>query len=236
MYPTANGSAVMKPSHSSLLTLIMIGAVWLIFMIGCTSGTRTSQRSSSTTDPRIEYKHGSKIVVHYNAQQNKTFFSQGEIKISPDISVGSQNVSGEHDFEIDSTAESYGTGSPPDKVTLTLMHDTPTKTGWRYPRNTKFAVVADGQRFELLCAPSTYEYGKESKADSQKCIQSDPLKKDDPSDADYYEALFMDIPFHTFIAIGNAKSVHIQIGTATFNVPPETISAFQDFADTMAQK
>lgn len=89
--------------------------------------------------------------------------------------------------------------------------------GWHYPQPTKFAVVADSQRFEFLCTPINYG-GKESKADNQKCIQSDSLTKDDPSDADYYESLFMDIPFQTFAAIGNAKTVQVQIGTATFRL------------------
>ena len=222
----------MKTHPSSLLTLVITAAVWLIMVIGCSSGTQP--RSGSSTDPRVEYKHGSKIVVHYNPQQNKTFFSQGDIKISPDINIGTQKVTGKHSFEIDITAESSGKGSLPNKVTLTLMHDTPTKTGWRYPRNPKFVAVADSLRFELTCAPSARS-GNESNSASQ-CIQSDSLKKDNPSDADYYEALFMDIPFQTFVAIGNSKSLKIEIGGATLILPSDTIAALHDFAETMTQK
>ncbi len=55
-------------------------------------------------------------------------------------------------------------------------------------------------------------------------------------DADYYEALFMDIPFQTFVAIGNAKAVQIETGEATFALPAETILAFHDFAEIMTNK
>jgi len=209
----------------------------LAFLMGCTSGTRTGQLTSSSTNPRIEYKHGSKIVVRYNAQQNKTFFSQDDIKISPDINIGSQKVNGTHAFEINSTAESLGTNSPPKKLTPTLLHDTPTKTGWQYPRPAKFAMFADGQPFELLCiVRTTYDSGKESEADNTQCLMSPSLLKDDPSDVDYYEALFMDISLDKFVVLGNATTVQVHIGAATFELPKETILAFRDFAEAMAGK
>jgi len=227
----------MKMHRSSLQNPLANLALWLLAIIGCTSGTPTSQQTNSTKDPHMEFRHFSKITVHHSPQQTKTFFTQRDIKFSPQITIKSQKVSGKHAFEIDVTAESSGVNSQPDKVTLTLLHDTPTKTGWHYPpKTTKFAAVADGQRFEFLCAPSSYEVGKESSTNKQNCIQSDPLTKDDPSDADYYEALFMDIPFQTFVAIGNAKAVQIETGEATFALPAETILAFHDFAEIMTNK
>lgn len=207
----------------SMMTILITGVMWFGIVISCTSGRR-----ESTT--RTEYKHGSKIVVRYNAEQNKTFFSQDDIKISPAINIGPQRVTGKHAFEINSTAESQGIGSSPEKVTLTLLHDTPTKTGWQYPRPANFALIADGQRFEVYCDPN-YPIGKEA-----ACAQSSPLKKDDPSDTDYYEALFMDLPFQTFAAIGNAKSVQLNFGTASFELPAETVLAFHDFAEIMSGK
>ncbi|HCX30431.1 MAG TPA: hypothetical protein DHU55_11800, partial [Blastocatellia bacterium] len=161
---------------------------------------------------------------------------QGDIKISPEITIKSQKVSGKHAFEIDITASSQGAASP-EKVTLTLLHDTPSKTGWHYRQATKFAAVADGRRLEYLCThQSADELLKKSEDDSSKCLQSDPLTKDDPSDADYYEALFMDIPFQTFVAISNAKSVQVEMGEATFALPAETLLAFHDFAEIMSKK
>ncbi|SRR6266545_364993 len=89
----------MKP-RSSLATILITGGMWLIVIVGCTSGTRTGQLSNSSKDPRIEFKRGSKITVHHNKEQNTTFFTQDDIKISPDIINGSQKVSGKHAFEI----------------------------------------------------------------------------------------------------------------------------------------
>src|SRR5688572_21569030 len=97
----------MKP-HSSLATILITGGLWLAVIVGC-SGSRLS---NSTKDPRIEFKHGSKIIVHHNKEQNKTFFTQQDIKISPDIIVGSQKVAGKHAFEIDVTATGEGSKSP----------------------------------------------------------------------------------------------------------------------------
>jgi hypothetical protein len=221
----------MKPL-SSLVTILITGFMWLMVIVGCTSGTRTGQLSNSSKDPRIEFKHGSKITVHHNKEQNKTFFTQDDIKISPDIINGSQKVSGKHAFEIDITATSQGSSSP-DKVTLTFLHDTPNKNGWQYPRPTKFLAIAEGQRLECLCVPSSSDKVDDTKT---KCLVSDALTKDDPRDADYYEALFMDIPFESFVALGNAKSVQIEMGEASFALPAETVLAFHDFAEIMAKK
>lgn len=222
---------------SSFSTLILTIALGLFLMLACTTQTPTSQQANSTRDPRIEFKHGSKITVHRSPQQNKTFFTQGDIKISPEIMIDSQKVSGKHAFEIDVTASSQGTANP-DKVTLTFLHDTPTRTGWHYPPNTtKFAAVADGQRLEYLCThKSAADLLKQSEDHSSKCLQSAPLTKDDPSDADYYEALFIDIPFQTFVTISNAKSVQVEMGEAKFALPAETILAFHDFAEIMSNK
>lgn len=222
----------MKP-HSSVATILITGGLWLLLIVGCTSGTRISQPSNSSKDPRIEFKHGSKITVHHSEEQNKTFFIQRDITIAPDITIKSQKLSGKHAFEIDVTAESQGTALP-EKVTLTLLHNTPTKKSWHYPPATKFAAVADGQRLDYLCTHKTYtELLKKSE---NQCLQSDPLTKDDPSDADYYEALFMEIPFQTFVVFSNAKSIQIEMGGATFALPVETILAFKDFAEIMSNK
>jgi hypothetical protein len=221
----------MKP-RCSLATILITGGLWLTVIVGCTSGTRTGRVSDSKQDPRIEFKHGSKITVHHNKEQNKTFFTQDDIKISPDIMNGSQKVSGKHAFEIDITATAQG-DNPPDKVTLTLLHDTPTKKGWQYPRPTKFLAIAEGQRLEFLCVPSSSDNADDTKT---TCLVSDALTKDDPSDEDYYEALFMDIPFESFVALGKAKSVQIEVGKASFVLPAETVLAFHDFAEIMSKK
>lgn len=209
--------------------MVIASLLWLGIVFGCTSGGRINNSANKT-----EYKHGSKIVVRYNAEQDKTFFYQDDIKIRPQLAEGSEKISGKHEFEINSSAESRGMTGPPEKLTLTLMHDTPTKTGWQYPRPTKFAFVADDQRFELFCEES--DFGKNAKDKDRQCSQSSPLKKDDPKDADYYEAIFMDLPYQTFVAIGNAKTVKVHFGTVSFQLPTETILAFRDFAEAMRRK
>ena len=222
-------SKIFVAAKSPIATMAIVSLLWLGVVFGCTPRGRIDNSSTKT-----EYKHGSKIIVRYNSEQNKTFFYQDDIKISPLVTEGSEKVSGKHEFEISSSAEGRGMSSPPAKVTLTLLHDTPTKTGWRYPRPTKFAFVANGQRFELLC--EEYDFGRDNKEENRQCSQSSPLKKDDPSDADYYEALFMELPFQTFVTIGNAQAVQVQIGTANFNLPAETILAFRDFGNAMSRK
>src|SRR5947209_19945332 len=132
--------------------------VFLISLAGCVTLT---QRNAPRHDPDITYAHCSKIVVHYNDEQNKTFYSQNDLKTLALIIP--EDKTGKHYFEFDSMAEAIGRYSTPDNVTLTLMHETPKRTGWHFQSKTKFTVIFDNQKFEMLCAPSTYEFGKEEK-------------------------------------------------------------------------
>ncbi|HUS11034.1 MAG TPA: hypothetical protein VMZ30_11250, partial [Pyrinomonadaceae bacterium] len=67
----------MKPSFA---TILITGGLWLILIVGCTSGTPTIQPSNSTKDPHMEFSHFSKITVQRNPQLNKAFFTQRDIK------------------------------------------------------------------------------------------------------------------------------------------------------------
>lgn len=221
---------------SSFSSILITGGMCLLLIAGCNSRKPTERPFNSGRNPHIEFKHGSKIIVHHSKEQNKTFFTQRDIKINPEITIGSQKVVGTHAFEIDITATSDGNDLPI-KVTLTLLYDTPSKSGSHYPATTKFAAVADGQRLDYLCHRRTTERLLEKSADdSPKSLQSDALTKDDPSDPDFYEALFMDIPLQAFITIANAKFVQIDIGSASFFLPAETVLAFHDLAEVMSKK
>jgi hypothetical protein len=206
----------------------------LAFLMLCLFISACNRESSGTdhsrpTKTEVVWKHGSKIVIQPILNKNEIYLTQSEIKIQPTITAKSQAISGKHSFEFGPTASYWD--SPPKSVTFDVLHNTPTKTGWRFPPRAQLIVIADGRRIELpICTMDFPDPNKPSK----KCYQSE-LKKDLPTDAEYYETLIMDIPFETFSSISESQSVQMQIGQAQFSLPRETIAAFKDFTDIASQ-
>jgi hypothetical protein len=102
-------------------------------------------------------------------------------------------------------------GTPSKKVTFTLTHETPTQEGWHFPMpepqadystlnsTVEVTVIADGNKIELPRGAQI------------------ELKKDEPSDVNYYETFITDIPLDKFLKISNAKTVQFELQSATFN-------------------
>jgi hypothetical protein len=211
-----------------LFSALVLGCV---ILCGCSKGSRDVGLNSKAD---VLYPHGSKIIIQHLKDKGEIHFYQSDIKIKPSLIINAKALNEKHSFELDSMAFYKDEQPPPTVVTFTLTHDTPKKIGWRFPPNPKLIIIADDKRYESpLCQvelPTTTT--KESKP---KCYEIE-LKKDDPSDAEYYEMLIMEIPFEMFSFVGNAHMVRMQIGSATFEVPSETIAALKSFADIASGK
>lgn len=204
MHP--KGVYLMKSIQTIVTRLLIAG-----LMIGCTPPTDTSSKQTSKSS--TEYKHGTKIVTQYIPDKNETNIYQKEFKIQPKLFVGRKIVEGEHSFEIDNMA-SYSGRKPsavPTNLTFILLHSTPEPEGWHYPKNAAFVFIADGVRVEM---PVSRQF---------------ELKKDDPSDAEYWESIIISSTYDMYSKIGNAKNVEFQVGTGRFKLRDEDIAAFRDF-------
>ncbi len=191
---------------------------------------RNVSEPSHPTKTEVVWRNGSKIVIQPLQAKNETHFYQSEIKITPSITINSQEVGGQHSFEFDSMAFYPNYSPPPKVVTFTVLHNTPIKAGWKFPPKAQLIVIADGNKFEL---PHCKEFVSLNQPDT-KCYQNE-LTKDLPSDPEFYETLIMDMPFDIFSAMAKAKSVRMHIGKAQFTLPTETIAAFNSFAEVVSQ-
>jgi hypothetical protein len=162
----------------------------------------------------VEYKHGTKIIVQYLPAKDETNIYQQEFKVQPELISNGQKVKGKHTFEIHNMA-TYSGRKPstiPTNLSFTLTHSTSSRNEWRYLQKAKFIVVADGERVEMPVYSQT------------------ELKKDAPSDKEFYEALIIQSTYDMYSKIANAKNVELQIGTGSFRLSDENIAAFRDFA------
>jgi hypothetical protein len=209
----------------SLISLLVIALLWLACALGC-SLDKTRQTNLPHGN-NVEYKHGSKILTQRFYDRDEIHYYQSELIVRPDLMVNGKIVKG-HSFDIGSEADGKISARPPKIVTLDLIHDTPSKSSWHFPapgpqpdlstRNStvQVAFIADGQRYEL-----------------QKGAQIE-LKKDDPSDATYYEVFITEIPMDTFQKIVNAKEVQLQMSAASFTLDAETLAALHDYGEIIS--
>jgi hypothetical protein len=109
-----------------------------------------------------------------------------------------------------------------------LIHDVAHRKDWHFPPpnpsedfskpNASFdlSIVADGQTFKI-----------------ERHFQSE-LKKDEPSDATFYETVITEISREDFTRIANSHAVKINLGSfASFDLDDQTIAVLKYFAETV---
>ena len=205
---------------SSLITLTLIFNLWLVFALGCAS--IGNKDSASDPDHIIDYKHGAKILVQYIPSKNETnvyhYLPANDAKrkeppLRPDLIVGEQTIKDKHTFEFfDDVAFSGRKSSEiPTNMALSITHAIASRKEWHFPPKAKLTITADGNRFDIPVHSQT------------------ELKKDDPSDAEFYEVLITKPTYEMYMKIANASDVTVQIGTASFKLDAESIASYRDF-------
>jgi len=205
--------------NSFALTWLVI-ALSLWFAFGCASTERKD--SAQNTDLIIEYKHGAKLSVSYSPSKDKTevdhnFPANGpnlkQPSLRPDLIVGTQKIKGKHSFEFLDTVSFSGRkpSTAPTNTSLVITHAITNSKEWHFPAKASLVIVADGTSFDVPVFSQT------------------DLKKDDPSDAEFYEVLFTTPTYEMYAKIADAMEVKIQIGLAFFNLDSESIASYRDF-------
>jgi hypothetical protein len=207
---------------SSLVTLSLVFSVWLTFILGCSSTGNLG--SASEPEHLIDYKHGAKILVQYIPAKNETnvyhYIPANDANhkappLKPDLIVGGQTIKDKHTFEFfDDVAFSGRKPSEiPTNTALSITHAVTNRKEWHFPPKAKLTITSDGNSFDVP-VHSQIE-----------------LKKDDPSDAEFYEVLITKPTYEMYMKIANAKDVTVQIGTASFKLDAESIASYRDFVN-----
>jgi hypothetical protein len=200
--------------------LAFVFTLWLTFVLGCSSTGNLG--SASDPDHALDYKHGGKITILYDSAKNETTVyheihvndaTHKEPPLRPDLTISGQTIKGKHTFEFSDTVAFSGRkpSTIPTNTSLSLLHAITSRKGWHFPPKAKLTIIADGNSFDI---PVPYQ---------------NELKKDDPSDAEFYEVLITKPTYEMYAKIANAKDVTVQIGTASFKLDTESIASYRDF-------
>lgn len=204
---------------SALTTLAIVSSVWLAFLV-CTS----TDRKASAADPKpiIEYKHGAKLLAQYSPSKNETNVyhyipandrNHKKPPLRPDLVVGGQTIKGKHSFELFDMVGFQGLkpSTVPTNTSLSITHAITSRKEWQFPAKAKLSIVVDRKRFDV------------------PVYSQIELKKDDPSDAEFYEVLITKPTYDMWAKMANAREVKVQIGSASFNLDSESIASYRDF-------
>jgi hypothetical protein len=214
--------AVRKRSSDSVLLFLITGSCFIGLAVGCANSPVHDSKLAHGN--RIEYRHGSKILIQPFADRDEVNYYQSELKIVADLNVAGRVLKG-HSFDIGTTASGKLSRQPPEEVVLTIIHEIEDQQMWHFRRPSQtdsleqpnatidFTIVADGEKVLL-----------------KRGYQSE-LKKDLPTDKTYYDSLITSMPFATFSRIAQAKAVEFQLGAASFNLDANTTAALKDFAE-----
>jgi hypothetical protein len=202
--------------------LTIVSSLWFVF--GCVS-TQTETKDSAparNTNHITEFKHGAKLNVDYTPAKDRTeiyhyFPSNGsnlkQPPLKPDVTIAGEKVKGKHSFEFLDSVSFTGRkpSTAPTNTSFVITHGITNRKEWHFPAKAKLTIVADGQSFDVPFYSQT------------------ELKKDDPSDVEFYEVLFTTPTYEMYAKIADAKAVQIKMGTASFNLDSEFIASYRDF-------
>ena len=205
--------------ESNTATLATVFGVWLMFF-ACASIDRTATAAGSNNI--LQYKHGAKLLVQYLQAKNETIVyhyipandrNHKKPPLRPDLIDGGQTIKGKHIFELFDMVGFQGRKpvTAPTNTSLSITHAIINRKEWHFPAKAQLIIVADGKSFVV---PVHSQIN---------------LKKDDPSDAEFYEVLIAKPAFDMYEKIANAKEVKIQIGLAYFQLDSESIASYRHF-------
>ena len=205
---------------SSLLTLAFVFSLCLTFALCCASAGKLG--AASDPDHIIDYKHGAKLHVQYIPAKNETTVYQyipandanhKEPPLRPDLIVSGQTIKGKHTFEFFDMVSFKGRkpSTIPTNTSLSITHAISSRKEWHFPPKAKLTIIADSYSFDV------------------PVYSQIELKKDDPSDAEFYEVLITKPTYEMYTKIAKARDVTVQIGTASFKLDAESIASYRDF-------
>ena len=208
----------MKES-SSLITSTSVFGLLLALVLACSSGRRDSATDANHI---IKYNRAAKILVQYIPSKNETnvyhYVPVDDAKrkdppLKPDLIVDGRTIHGKHTFEFFDMVGFAGRtpSETPTNTSLSVTHSVASRKEWHFPPKSKLTFIADGATFDVPVHAQI------------------ELKKDDPSDAEFYEVLITKPTFDMYAKIANAKSVTVQIATASFKLDADIIASYGDF-------
>jgi hypothetical protein len=208
------------------LSLMLVVA--LFWSAACTSSGRKPRRTNLPHGNNVEYLHGAKILTQRFADRDELHYYLSELKLEPKLIINGKSETN-HSFEIGSTASCKLSAPPPETLVFQLTHDIKQRSMWHFPapkpskgiteQNASFdiAFLADGQK---LTIPGHYQI---------------ELRKDDPSDATFYETLITELSRQDFVKIANSRRVKVELGSfAAFDLDDETITALKAYAEIVS--
>lgn len=109
-------------------------------------------------------------------------------------------------FELEHTASCKNEASTPNSVVMTLMHETPSRSGWHFPSPTSDSTTEPNAGFAVTLKLQS------GNAVLDKAFQLD-LRKDSASDTTFYESFIADVSLDTLKKFGD------QPGTVIYELP-----------------
>jgi hypothetical protein len=196
--------------------------LWLAMILGCTSSRKASDLGPVHNDDNhlVDYNHGAKLLVQYIPAKDETsvyhYIPRDDTKFKdppfkPDLSVNGQTISGKHTIELFDMVSFSGRKptSIPVNTALTIIHGIVTGKDWHFLQHTRLIVEVDGGNFEI------------------PVYSQMELKKDDPSDSEFYETLIAKPTYEMYSKIANSRRVTIKIGNGSFDLTPEYIASYR---------
>jgi hypothetical protein len=164
-------------------------------ILGCTSESPSARKSASRpAEISVRRYSGTTSVAH------------DKIRIDPaNIRFAKAKLLNEW-FELEHTASCKNETSTPSSVVMTLMHETPSKSGWHFPGPTSDSMTEPNAVFAVTLKLQS------GNVVLDKAFQLD-LRKDSASDATFYESFIADVSLDTLRKFGD------QPGTVIYELP-----------------
>jgi hypothetical protein len=210
--------------HLSRVTSLLL---ILSLLNACSYSTKKTRQTNLPHGNNVEYRNGAKILTQRFADRDDLSYYLSDLKLRPKLSINGTSETN-HSFEIGSSGSCKLSAPPPQKLVFELIHDVANRKVWHFPppkpsqdfskpnASVDLSIMADGQTFKV-----------------GGHFQSN-LKKDEPSDATFYETLITEISREDFTRIANSHAVKINLGPLiSFDLDEQTIAVLKYFAETV---
>jgi len=162
--------------------------------------------------------------VHVKRYANTIDVEHEKIRIYPaNIKLAKSSMLNEW-FELEHTASCSNNGSTPKAVVMTLMHETPSKSGWHFPSATSTKLIEPNAGFTVTLKLQSGD------AVFNKAHQLD-LRKDSASDPTFYETFIADVSLDTLKKFGDQPGAVIyELPGAQLTLTPKQSATLYAFA------